>query len=99
MFCYNEYLKIHKNEMNPEMKDYVIGQALVAAENETDMNNVSRKITNEMNQKYGKSWNCFTGINISFDGINIESKEKTLIWFSYKDRNFIVFESFSDPLV
>jgi hypothetical protein len=84
--------------MNPEMKDYVIEQALVASENEIDMNNVSRKITNEMNQKYGKSWNCFTGINTSFDGINIESKEKTFIWFTNKDRNFIVFKSLSDPL-
>ncbi len=98
IFCYNEFLKIHKNEMNQEIKDYVIEQALVASENETDMNNVSRKIINEMNQKYGQSWNCLTGTNTSFDGINIESKEKTFIWFSYKDRNFIVFKSFSDPL-
>jgi hypothetical protein len=83
-YCCEEYIKIYKNEMNEEMKDNVIGQAMVALQNQTDMNSVSKNIAKGMDKKYGKIWNCLTGMNSSFDGMNIDSKEKALIWFHSK---------------
>ncbi len=45
-----------------------------------------------MNDKFGKSQNCFAGINSSFGGICVESKENSFIWFSIKEKHFVIIE-------
>jgi hypothetical protein len=86
------------------MEQHVIAETLLILETEKDMKPVAKKVSNEMNQKFGKSWICLTGINTNFSEINIDSKENTLIWVSFKDKNFLVFKpvfkhSINDPLI
>jgi hypothetical protein len=61
------------------------------------MNLIAKKLSNEMGLMYGKSWTCFTGINFN-------SQENTFIWFSYREKHFIVFKQAiestnSDPIL
>jgi hypothetical protein len=89
-FCINEEVIIHKNDMSVQMQQYVIAQTKHIIESETDLNIAAKQLSHAMNDKYGKNWNCFAGINSSFDGINVESKEDSFIWFSIKEKNFVV---------
>jgi len=99
ILCINEDLKIHKNGLNKEMEQHVIAQALTITETEKDLNIAAKKISNEMNTKFGQGWNCLTGINISFTGINVESINNTFIWFSFKEDHFIVFKQITETSV
>jgi hypothetical protein len=82
--------------MSVQMEHFVIAKALLITGTETNLNIVAKNISNETNNKFGKSWNCITGVNTSFAGIHLESEEKTLIWFSLNENHFIVFKQFTD---
>ncbi len=87
---------VHKNEMSLQMEHFVITKALLITGTETNLNIVAKNISNEMNNKFGKSWNCITGVNTSFAAIHLESEKKTLIWFSLNENHFIIFKQFTD---
>jgi hypothetical protein len=78
--------------MNDQMRHHVIAQALAATETEEDLKVVAKNISNEMDRKYGKSWICSIGINTTFSGISIESKENSFIHFSFEEKHFVVFK-------
>jgi len=85
--------------MDTLMEQHVIAEALIITETETDLNIAAKKLSNEMNIKFGKGWNCFTGININFSGVNVDSKENTFIWFSFKEKHFIVYKQIAETTV
>jgi hypothetical protein len=89
-FCINEEVIIHKNDMSIQMQQYVIDRAIQTFESQTDLNIAAKIISYEMNIKFGKNWNCFAGINSSFAGISVESKENSFIWFSINENHFVV---------
>jgi len=89
-FCINEEVIIHKNDMSIQMQQYVIDRAIQTFESQTDLNIAAKIISYEMNNKFGKNWNCFVGINSSFAGFSVESKENSFIWFSINQKHFIV---------
>jgi len=89
-FCINEGVIIHKNDMSVHMQQYVIARTKQIIESETDLNIAAKQLSHEMNDKYGKNWNCFAGIDSSFAGISVESKEDSFIWFSIKEKIFLV---------
>ncbi len=78
--------------MDTRMELHVISQALALLETESDLNSVAKKVENEMNNKYGTSWICLSGINSNFTGVNFNPKAQTFIWFSFKEKNFVVFQ-------
>ncbi len=89
-FCINAEVIIHKNDMSIQMQQYVIARTKQIIESETDLNIAAKQLSHAMNDKYGKNWNCFAGINSSFAGIKVESKEGSFIWFSIKEKNLVV---------
>jgi hypothetical protein len=98
--CIDEDIKIHRNSgMSVQMEHHVIAQALTLTENEIDMNIVSKKISDEMNHKFGKNWIVFAGVNTSFSGIDTELNKNPFIWFSLKYLNFIVFKEEQQNLI
>jgi hypothetical protein len=92
IYCAIDEIKIYENEMYTQMELHVISQALALLETESDLNAVAKKLENEMNSKYGTSWICFTGINSNFTGVNFNPKAQTFIWFSFKEKHFVVFQ-------
>jgi hypothetical protein len=91
IFCVEQELKIHKNEMSEKMTIHVIAQALTLLETETNLNIIAKKLKNDMNEKFGKDWICYTGINANISGLNFNPEENSFIWFSFKEKHFIVF--------
>jgi len=85
--------------MNTQMEQHVIAQALTITETEVDLNTAAKKLSNEMNIKFGRVWNCFTGINLNFSEVNVDSKENTFIWFSFKEKHFIVYKTITETSV
>jgi hypothetical protein len=103
VICFNDEIKIFKNEMTLEMEQHVIAEALLITKHESDLNTIAKKLSNEMNKEFGGKWSCFTGINTTFAGFNIESEKNTFIWFSFREKHFVVFkqafDSVIDPIV
>jgi hypothetical protein len=65
--------------MSFQMQQFVIVRAKQKIESKTGLNVAAKQISYEMNNKFGKNWNCFAGINFSFAGISIESNENSFI--------------------
>ncbi len=76
--------------MSFQMQQFVIVRAKQKIESKTGLNVAAKQISYEMNNKFGKNWNCFAGINFSFAGISIESNENSFIQFSINEKYFVV---------
>jgi hypothetical protein len=55
VFAFKDDIGFHKTDMSIEMEQYVIAQSLLISGNESDFNNVAKKISNGMNKKFGKN--------------------------------------------
>jgi hypothetical protein len=66
VFCINEEVIIHKNDMFVQMQKYIIARTKQIIKSEKDLNIAATKISHSMNDKFGKNWNCFARINSSF---------------------------------
>lgn len=58
VFCITDEVGVHKNEMSVQMEHFVIAKALLITRTKNNLNIVAKNISNEMNNKFGKSWNC-----------------------------------------
>ncbi len=52
-----------------------------------------------MNKEFGGKWSCFAGINTTFSGFNIEYEKNTFIWFSFREKHFVVFKPALNPVI
>ena len=93
IFINCENLKIYKNKLTAHLEQHLIGKALLISETEMDLNLLSKMVSDEMNNKFGKSWICLSGTNLSSFGLNFESINTYYIWFSFKELHYIVFNS------
>jgi hypothetical protein len=81
--------KIHSNEMVPEMKDYAIAIAIEATRISTDLSDVSHKLVEEFNKKYGKNWECI--VSKEEIGLDVSHEPGTLISFTILSSNLMLF--------
>ena len=51
----DENLKIYKNKLTADLEQHLIGKALLISETEMDLNLLSKMVSDEMNNKFGKS--------------------------------------------
>jgi hypothetical protein len=63
IFCVEYELKIYLNEMTEKMTIHVIAQTFTLLETETNLNIIAKKLKIDSNEKFGKGWICYTGIN------------------------------------
>jgi hypothetical protein len=74
------------------MEQYVLKKAYELQYSESNMNLIAKKLSNETDLMYGKSWTCFTVINVKFTGINFNSQENTIIW-SHIEESILFFSN------
>jgi hypothetical protein len=99
ILCIDSSLKYYKNDMNPEMEKFVVSQALYFSVNEKDLNTIGKKVSLEMDKKFGNGWICFAGVNGNFSGFDVGSEKNTFIWFSYNENHFIAFKRATDTSI
>ncbi len=78
--------------MTEKMTIHVIAQTFALLDTETNFNIIAKNLKNDLNEKFGKCWICYTGINSNFSGINFNPEEKTFIWFSFSGKHFVFFK-------
>ncbi len=49
--------------MTEKMTIHVIAQTFTLLETETNLNIIAKKLKIDSNEKFGKGWICYTGIN------------------------------------
>jgi hypothetical protein len=94
--CAPNDVTTHKSEMSSNMELHVVSKTLELLEKGSDLNEIAKKIIEEMDNTYGPTWICKTGINSNFTGVNFNAKERTFIWFSVKDKDFVVYQQSSE---
>jgi hypothetical protein len=85
---------IINSEMSESMKRHALGTAMVAFEEpgipvNSKKSDIAIKLSTEFDEQYGKHWFCLVGppgFVSHFDYV-----EGTLLWFSYKDIQVIMF--------
>jgi hypothetical protein len=64
ILCDIKDVQLKKHTIDEVMKEHIIASTLAYLEVDSDLNNVSRRVTNNLNAKYGGSWICLIGNNL-----------------------------------
>jgi hypothetical protein len=90
ILCDLKVTEIKQSTINDIMKEHIISSTLAYLEVDSDLNNVSRRVTNNLNAKYGGSWICLIGKNLGDVHFEYEDFQ---IWFQHNTIQFMVFKA------
>lgn len=91
ILCDIKDVQIKKGSINEVMKEHIMSATLAYFEVDSDLNNVSRRVTNNLNAKYGGSWICLIGKNLG--DVHFEYEEDFHLWFQHNSIQFMVFKA------
>jgi hypothetical protein len=86
-------IKVIDSNLDKHIKEHVVATAFTLFENDYDISTISKKLAQEMNIKFGKTWICYTfSSNSNNSSIFIDQELNSYISITYGQINVTLYK-------